>query len=166
MKKALLTAVAIFVTAFVTFPQFLEASNPLNPPTRINDLPFEYKCEAWGLALTLYKLENIKGGDRIELERKLAAALAASDIKFDLSHAGRKGCTRYYPFSINGHSFIGKVFLTKEKDFQEPMEVLFKAPSEELGVTFQILPGVNSLLETCRARPFSISIRSPSDTSV
>jgi hypothetical protein len=171
MKKLLLTVVAISLTAFVAFPQFLQAEALLNPPSRVNsnyrDLPFEYKCEVWGLSLTLYKLETIIEGDqRIELERRLAASLAASDIKFDLSHVGRKGYTRYYPFSINGRSFLGRVFLTSEKAFQERLEVLFEAASEERGVTFQILPGVNSILEGCKVRPHTITISSETDTSV
>lgn len=89
------------------------------------------------------------------------------EVRFDLDRIdmGKKGWTRYYPFSISGKDFIMRIFLTREYLFQPKAEVLYEDTTGDKELTFQILPGLNKILEGCRIKPHNPNPSSPVDLS-
>jgi len=135
-----------------------EPSQP-NPLTKINLIEpgegFKKIYEVFCLALFVYRLDAVERCPKETVIKKYGDLPAMSGVTLDLSNidAGKKGWTRYYPFSIDGKDFVARIFLTKERFYQPRVTVLFEAAIENPDVTFQILPGINAILEDCRIKP-------------
>ena len=81
--------------------------------------------------------------------------LSDSGVRFDFAHIDlmRRGWTRYYPFSVGRKMFIARIFLTKEAGFQPKVTVISELAVEDLGVTLQILPGIDEILKDRKITP-------------
>ena len=152
---------AIFFLVQVTVPAqvFSLESNSLNPPTKVDinypDKPFEDVYDAVSFGMLLYKLDAIKGFSKDIIIKDHGSVFLNSDVKFDLKNIGflRKGCTRYYPFSVGGKNFIMRIFLTTEKTYQLPMTFLWEDSLPDPAVTFQILPPLSEMLKDHKITP-------------
>lgn len=160
MKKssALLLAVLLFQVNPVQSVCGLSADScGLNPPTILETPYFRQVCSTIFIALNIYKLDAIEGNSKEAIIREHGRALFDPDVRFDLNNIdkGRKGWTRYYPVAVGAQQFIVRIFLTGEKTFQPKMPVLFEMTIRDPAVTCQVLPGINSILESRRIRPLS-----------
>lgn len=132
----------------------------LNPPTKvnINDTSFSFKriYDTVYLGLLMYKLDAIERCSKYDIISKYGdKVFGLSAVRFDLEHMdmGKRGWTRYYPFSIDGRQFIMRIFLTEERSYQAYTKVIFEMNIESPNITLQILPGINAILESCRIAP-------------
>lgn len=131
----------------------------LNPLTEINmsgaNIPFKETCNFLCMALSLYKSDAFKGMPKEELIRTYSSIVSGSDVRFDFEHIDlmRKGWTRYYPFSVGEKRFIARIFLTKEAGFQPKVQVMSEVIIENFGVTLQVLPGIDEILNDCKIKP-------------
>jgi len=103
-------------------------------------------------------------------KEKLMAGLESAPggpVKFDIENMdlGKKGCTRYYPFSIEDKNFIMRICLTEELRYQPKVKVLYEGTLVSPPVTFQVLPSVNDILSDCKIAPFKIYSSSQVDRS-
>ena len=173
MKKRLPVILAVlFLVQSIPLLQGTCAENYLlNPPSRVNlsspDTPFREIYEVFCAALTIYKLDAIEGHSKEALMRECAAKLPGKEINFDLRRIdmGKKGWTRYYPFSIGDRHFIIRIFLTEERAYQAKAQTLFEGAIDNPAVTFQILPGINDILKDCRIAPYKFYPSSEADKS-
>ena len=142
----------------------------LNPPTKVSlnnpDICFKQVYEVFYLVLSIYKSDAVEKRPKETLLRELGT-LFDSEVRFDIEHIdiGKKGWTRYYPFCIDGKSFIARIFLTGERAYQPEVAVLFEAIVEDPSVTIQILPGINAILKDCNIRPYNFYPVSQAATS-
>ena len=158
-RTAVLTVTFFLVQAF-----FLSGFAPaevylLNPPTGIGtagaNTPLKNTCGIFFKALELYKADALEGLAKDEIIKRYNDVCADSPVKFDLENLDlvRKGWTRYYPFSIDGRNFVARVFLTKETIFQPKINPISELVLNRLGITVQILPGINEILSDRRIKP-------------
>ena len=158
------------ITAIIAVTLFLIQAIPLaclapaetlspNPLTEINtggaNLPFKETCNFLCMALSLYRSDAFKGMPKEELVHTYSPMLSGSDVRFDFAHIDlmKKGWTRYYPFSVGEKSFVARIFLTKEASFQPKLQVISELAIEDFGVTIQILPGIDEILNDCKIKP-------------
>ena len=159
-KITAVMAVTLFVVQAIllTGPAPAE-SLPSNPLTEINtsgaNLPFKDTCNFLCMALSLYRSDAFKGMTKEELITAYSPMLSGSDVRFDLARVDlmKKGWTRYYPFSVGEKSFVARIFLTKEAYFQPKVQVLSELAIEDSGVTIQVLPGIDEILNDCKIKP-------------
>ncbi len=112
-------------------------------------------------ALLIYKLDTIEKCPKGIIKERITSQydrsfFDLSGINFDLENIDyfrKKGYTRYYPFYVNGKPFVIRIFRTDEKYFQPDVEILYEASVKNPPVTFQILKGVNAILEHCKLKP-------------
>ena len=134
-------------------------SNPLNPPTNIDvnhsspvvkDI-FDAVC----LGVSLYKFDAIQRLSKEEISSLYSGLSLRSEARFDIANMdlGRKGWTRYYPFSVGDKSFIMRIFLTSERTYQSSVPILYEGSITDPAVTFQVLPSLNEILSTCKIKP-------------
>ena len=148
-----------------------EAVYPLNPHTKVSlnepDICFQHVYAALCGALFIYRLDAVKRYSGEALIRKASGIPALSEVRFDMEHIdlGKKGWTRYYPFSVGDRNFIARIFLTEERAYQPEVKVLFEANIKNPDVTFQILPGLSDILEGCQIKPHTIYPTSQVDRS-
>jgi len=159
-KLSVITAIFSLAQAIASPVGVFPEISQLNPPvkTNLNDPNIIFKCKAAILCegLSLYKLDAIERCAKEEIIEQLGRPQdGLAPVRFDLDHMdiGRKGWTRYYPFSSGGKDFIIRIFLTAERAYQPKVEVLFEGSIGNPPVTFQILPGLNSILKDCRIKP-------------
>ena len=107
------------------------------------------------MALSLYRSDAFGGMSKEELVHAYSPMLSGSDVRFDLEHIDlmRKGWTRYYPFSVGNKKFIARIFLTKEAYFQPKVKVVSELAIENFGVTIQVLPDIDEILNDCKIKP-------------
>lgn len=119
------------------------------------DIFFKKIYESVYIGLSIYKLDTIEKYAKERLIKNLNQTSVKSDIKFDMNNIdiGKKGWTRYYPFSIGDKNFIMRIFLTEELQYQPKVKVLYEGTLERPAVTFQILPSLNDILSDCRIKP-------------
>lgn len=141
----------------------------LNPPTKVSlnnsDIPFEYLVETMSLALWFYKLDAIERYPKDALIRKYGGTIVNPKVRFYLERGGKKGWTRYYPFSIGRRHFIARIFLTEERPYQPEVPILFESVMQNPAVTVQILPSLNEILKECKISPRDLYLSSPAATS-
>ena len=123
----------------------------------------KYDIYIFCTALLIYKLDTVQRYPKAIIKEKITnqynnSDFGLSDVNFDLDNIDyfrKKGFTRYYPFYVNGEPFIIRIFRTDEKHFQpDPdIEILYEGSVKNPPVTFQILKGVNAILEHCRLTP-------------
>lgn len=106
--------------------------------------------------LSIYKLDAIEKYTKEMIITNSQYGARNSLIRFDIENIdiGKKGWTRYYPFSIGDKNFIMRIFLTEELQYQPNVRVLYEGTIEEPAVTFQILPSLNDILLDCKIKPF------------
>lgn len=145
-----------------TPPLFSVENNFLNPPLKVNinstDNSFKSLYGAVCLGIFFYELDAVKKLTKEEIVRQYPDILFNSEIRFDLANLdlGKKGWTRYYPFSVGNKDFIMRIFLTSERAFQAPVAALFEGNIEQPAVTFQVLPCLNEILADCKIKPTRI----------
>jgi hypothetical protein len=162
-KSTALIAAAFFVVQVALFAGAASAEiySP-NPLTRINtdgnNVIFKETCSFLCAVLSLYKSDVLDKLAKEDLIRVYAPILEDLKARFDFDNIdiGKKGWTRYYPFSIGTKKFVARIFLTKEAYFQPKVQVLSETVMENLGVTLQVLPDINEILDNCKIRPNKI----------
>ena len=171
-KITALIAVTLFLAQAIPLAGIAPAENlSPNPLTEINtsgaNLPFKDTCNFLCMALSLYRSDAFKGMPKEELVKIYSPMLAGSDVRFDFAHIDmmRKGWTRYYPFSVGEKRFVARIFLTKEASFQPKVRVISELAIENFGVTIQILPGIDEILNDCKIKPNKIYYSFLSDSS-
>lgn len=112
---------------------------------------YDFMCTG----LLIYRLDAVERCTKEEIIKYIGTTLLRSQVKFDLQNMdiGKKGCTRYYPFSIGEKSFIMRIFLTEESHYQPKADVLYEGAMANPAVTFQVLPSINEILSDCKIRP-------------
>ena len=120
-------------------------SNPI--PTTLH----EYSILVF--ALSMYYMETRENLSMEQIRERLAGQPEVWKEKlavaFDLDRTSFKkdGYTRYYPFSVRGRDFIIRFFRLKEKDKLPLCDVLHEGTFPDSELAFQIIPGINALLE-------------------
>ena len=147
-----------------SLPQITQVSVDATSPGN----SFKQIYESIYTGLAIYKLDAIEKCPKERLAVALSAICHSSDIAFDLNNIsfGKKGWTRYYPFSIGDKNFIMRIFLTGELRYQSKVPVLYEGALAEPNITFQILPSINDILAVCKIKPirtysFALADRSP-----
>ncbi|MDD5174660.1 MAG: hypothetical protein WC482_03800 [Candidatus Omnitrophota bacterium] len=134
-------------------------NNPLNPPTNIDinysDPAVKKIYDAVCVGLFLYELDTISRSSKEEIESGYCGLSLDSGVSFDLANMdiGKKGWTRYYPFSIGNKAFIMRIFLTSERAYQPSAPILYEGAITVPAVTFQVLPSLNEILSDCKIKP-------------
>ena len=171
-RKTAAIAVLFFLVQAIQLTGMAPAENlSPNPLTEIkiggSDLTFKETCTFLCVALSIYKSDAFQRMTKEELMKAYGPFLAGSTIRFDLANldVGKKGWTRYYPFSVGDKQFVARIFLTKETLFQPTVSVLSELVVENLGVTLQVLPGIDEILTDCRIKPNRICPSSQADKS-
>jgi len=179
-KKRLALILSVFFLAqSAAFSQdFLPRTTPVNPTAKVSlnkpEISFLKKYDFYILctALLVYKLDVIerrsKGSIVEEVDGQYDGTFfRLSDIDFDLANIDyfrNKGYTRYYPFRVNNVPYIIRIFRTDEKVFQPDVEVIYEGNVKNPAVTFQILKGVNAILEQCRLKPHEMPSYNQADS--
>lgn len=165
-KRLSIILTVFFLVQGVVTPQFLSAETfSLNPPTKVSlnqpQICIEKISDTLCLALLMYKLDVLQGQSKDVIKTKYGAFISAfPDVQFDLDEMdiGKKGCTRYYPFWIDGKDFIFRLFLTSEvimRSREIPADqVLYEGTIMDGKITFQILPGVKQISKDCKTVKF------------
>ena len=159
-KRTAIIAVIFFLVQVILLTGMAPAETlPPNPLTEINtggaNIPFKDTCNFLCMALSLYRSDAFNGLPKEELTRIYSPMLSDSGVRFDFAHMDlmKKGWTRYYPFSVGEKSFVARIFLTKEALFQPKLQVVSELAIENFGVTIQILPGIDEILNDCKVKP-------------
>ncbi len=107
------------------------------------------------VGLSIYKSDAVQQHSKERIIENFKKLCDFSGVSFDLENIDiiKKGWTRYYPFSVDGRSFIMRIFLTEEKYFQPVAPVLYEGSIVNPEVTFQILPSLNDILSDCKIKP-------------
>ncbi len=125
------------------------------------------------LGLFIYKLDVVEKCSKNEIKQRImnqheSAFFDLDGIDFDLENIDyfrKKGFTRYYPFNVHRKPYIIRIFRTDEKYFQPDVEILYEGSIKTPPVTFQILKGVNAILEHCQIKPQKMPSTLQSDIS-
>ena len=160
MKIRTLAIVAIFLTQALLLPYMTEAGGfSLAPPSIINIPDFNQLLSAVQTGIAIYRLDAMGGCPKAELKAKCETIAAANSIpSFDIDRMGlgKRGWTRYYPFSIGGRDLIIRIFLTDQYTFQSKIQdkdIILQASRKDLGITYQVFTGVNAILKGCSIKP-------------
>jgi hypothetical protein len=116
----------------------------------------------------MYKLDVLQGEPKGVIQTKYGAFIRAfPTVRFDLvnMHIGKASFLRYYPFSIDGKSFIMRMYLTAKGEPEPPVKVLYEGALYDGKVTFQVLPWLNEILKDCDIKPNSIRLQSEVNSS-
>ena len=157
-KSPILLAIVLLLCD-VASPSVMSAANFPLTQIKVNtespDKCFKKIYESLCFGLSIYKSDVIHRHSKESLIRDFGKAALNPSISFDLENIDvvKKGWTRYYPFSIDGKSFIMRIFLTEEKLFQPAVPVLYEGSITNPAVTFQVLPSLNEILSDCRIKP-------------
>ena len=119
------------------------------------------------LGVFLYELDTIERLSKEEIERNYSGLSLNSEVRFDLANMdlGKKGWTRYYPFSVGNKAFIMRIFLTSERAYQPSAPILYEGSIANPSVTFQVLPSLNEILAECKIRPLKLYYSSSASRS-
>jgi hypothetical protein len=131
------------------------------------DTFFKKIYESVYVGLSLYKLDAIEKYTKGQLMTSFQPVTGNGLIRFDLKNIdmGKKGWTRYYPFSIGDRNFIMRIFLTAEVQYQPKIKVLYEGRLDDPDITFQILPSLNDILSDCTIKPFRAYSTTQADSS-
>lgn len=170
MKKISSAIIFLLCIAQVSWagPAFTPENAPLTPPTRIDNVPFRQLCETICMALAVYRLDAVEGLRKGAIIAEHGRILSGTGVSFDLDRIDtkKKGWTRYYPVLVDGHTFIVRIFLTRESTYQAEARVLYEIRISDPEVTCQVLSSVNSIVESHKMTPVTPISRSPADTSL
>jgi hypothetical protein len=152
-------------------------SGPDLPITQIkvgagpSDNFFKEIYESVCVGLSIYKMDVIEKYTKEKITTDFRAghgrAGCGKSVRFDLKNIdiGKKGWTRYYPFSIGNKDFLMRIFLTSELHYQPNVKVLYEGSLRDPAVTFQVLPSLGELLSDCNIKPFKTYPTSQVDRS-
>lgn len=166
MNRKRVTALVAVFFLIQTIPSASGVEIPaaaLNPPLKVaaaSETCFPKICEIVCNALFIYKLDALERRSKADIIEHYGVAFSRLiDVRFDLDRidTGRKGWTRHYPFSVDGNDFIIRIFLTEERTYQPEIEPLFEGTIASPAVTFQIIPGISTLLNDKPVAPHTIS---------
>jgi len=169
-NRCLAVLVVFFLIQYVVPSEILSGNNFPLPQIRTGadsvDTLFKPIYESICVGLTIYKLDTIGHYTKEKIMTNSRAG-AGNLVRFDMDNidVGKKGWTRYYPFSIGEKNFIMRIFLTQELQYQPKVKVLYEGTIEDPAVTFQILPSLNELLSDCSIKPIRIHSTSRVDSS-
>ena len=167
----------IIVCLFLVHSQLGIASSlgtlPLTPqpkvsPTETNQgMSFLKEFNILAFALAMYYLDAEERLSSDKLKERLAGDLYRWEerfgVIFDLDKIIKQGFTRYYPFSVNNKSFTIRLFDIRDRHYLRHrfsgVKVICEGEFKE-GVGFQILPGINDLLESKKIE--KVSFQDPS----
>ncbi len=156
--------VIFFLTSYTVPAEILSDTNFPLPHIKVDsnypDHFFKKIYESLYIGLSIYKLDTVEKYTKEKLitifHPRGGNGPDRPDIRFDISNIdiGKKGWTRYYPFSIGDKNFIMRIFLTEELRYQPDAKILYEGTLKYPAVTFQILPSLNDILSDCRIKPF------------
>lgn len=167
-KKRLSIVLAMLFLAQVTaFPETSYAETASLADTKLPSNCFRQLYSILYVALSIYKSDTIKGYSKEAIKDEFSGSFFNREVRFDLERIdiGKKGWTRYYPFSVGKEHFIVRIFLTEELAYQSKAPVLFEASIVNPAVTAQVLPGINDIIKDCRIRPYTFSPVSQTERS-
>ena len=158
-KWSILSAIFFLVQCLSPCEIFSAANFPLTQikvDSNSQDQYFKKIYDSICAGLFIYRLDVIERHAKENLIKDFGNAILKSEVKFDLENIdiGKKGWTRYYPFSIGDKNFIMRIFLTGELYYQPKARVLYEGTLSNPAVTFQILPSLNDILSDCKIKPF------------
>jgi hypothetical protein len=110
----------------------------------------------------------MEGNPKAAIIRKHGQALSSPEIRFDLEKIdmGKKGWTRYYPVMVENRQFIVRVFLTEESSYQPQTPVLYEMVIRNPAVTCQVLPNINSIIESRKTKTLTVFFNTSATTSL
>ena len=172
-KKRLSIILAIFLLVQgISVGKLSAGTCLLSPPTKVSlnesQICIKPSFSAICAALFLYKLDVRNGYSKDRIKETYGEFIHRfSDAQFDLDRMdmGKKGWTRYYPFSIGDKQYIMRIFLYEERYCQEQLPVIYEDYTRNKELVFQILPGINEMLKDSRIKPNAHFLQSPVDTS-
>lgn len=132
---------------------------PINPVKKVSPTEtsikeaFARQFNILAFALGIYRLDAGERMSKEEIKKRLAGDVAlwneTISLAFDLDNIDlkKKGFTRYYPFTVEGKDFIIRIFDMKERHYLPDFEIFYEDVFKESKIGFQIIPGVNTILE-------------------
>ncbi|MFH1791855.1 MAG: hypothetical protein ABH885_07745 [Candidatus Omnitrophota bacterium] len=178
-RKMLLAPVAICLFVFSAFVPRAGSDGPqgLNPLTRFGvdtgRIETYQLYDILCMGLLIYRLDAVERCAKDVVKESImrdydSAFFNLSGVRFDLESIdiAKKGWTRYYPFVIGERQYVMRIFRADEKQFQPEIKILHEGTVRMRGlvegsfrttsVTFQIIPGVNDLLDRLRVKTFDL----------
>lgn len=110
-------------------------------------------------ALSVYYLDAKEQLSKEDIKEKLAGNSTILwekfNIGFDMNNIDfkKRGFTRYYPFSVNGKDFIIRIFDANERHYLANFEILYEGVLNRPEIGFQIIPGINAILDKKKIEP-------------
>ena len=155
--------IIILVSLFLVQPRvalpfdartYILSPNQQVSPTETNpDETLLQRFNILAFALNLYSLDAHERLSKEGIQERLKDLPRLFEqkfgITFDLDNIDfkRKGFTRYYPFRVHERQFIIRIFNIQERHFLQEVEVLYEGAFEKQQVGFQVLPGIDVILE-------------------
>jgi hypothetical protein len=175
-KAALFSTVIILVQMCVHPENPLVGTSKLLPETNVSltesKLVFREMYDCLCTGLLIYKLDAMQRFSKTDIQdvvftECLNAESRSPAVNFDLDNIdiGKKGWTRYYPFKAKGRFYILRIFRTEEREYQTQATILFEGDAKNLGLTLQVLPGLNAILGRDSIKPFSLKFSNEASTS-
>lgn len=142
---------------------------PLNPHTKVSPTEtnqwknFLREFNLLAFALGIYYLDAKERLSKEDIKEKLTLDSAIWEkefgITFDLDNIDfkKKGFTRCYPFTVNGKDFIIRIFDARDRHYLRGFEILYEDMFEKPRIGFQILPGINTILNGKKVERVSFS---------
>ena len=175
MKLSKNKLVPLAICLFLVHTQITASSDSgtfsINPAKRVSPTEISIKeifakeFNILAFALGMYHSDAVERLSKNAIKEKFAGELDSCESEFDVSFDlenmdfGRRGFTRYYPFSVNGRDYIIRIFDIREKGYLSDFEILCEGEFEDSKLGFQILPGLNELLE--QRKPEKLRIYNP-----
>jgi len=80
------------------------------------------------------------------------------DIAFDMDNIdfGKKGFTRYYPFTVDGRDLIIRIFDVRETSFLPEFRVFEEGVFEDSRIGFQIIPGIQDIVASKKIKKLPV----------
>ena len=156
----------IAVCLFLVHSQLGLASSlgtlPLTPPVKVSptetnqNIIFLKEFNILAFALAMYHLEAEERLSNDSLKEHFSETLERWEDKFnvifDLDNIKRHGFVRYYPFTVKNKSLIIRLFneideYHARRHLPDDIKIICEGKFKE-GIKFQILPGINEILES------------------
>ena len=132
--------------------------------TNIKEM-FATEFNVLAFALGMYYLDTEEHLSKEGIKEKLLQSHAILEEKFrvifDLDNIDleKNGFTRYYPFVMNEKDYMIRIFDADEKHYLEKTRVYHEGIFEDSEIGFQIIPGINSMLE--ERKPEKVELLDP-----
>lgn len=158
-NKLLIIGVCLFLVQSFVFASPVFRTIPLQNQPNVSPLEAEknsYFFKSFNVltfALGIYKLDVKQHLSNEIIEEKLAKSLVTCKEKFGITFdlykvkCDKKSSVRYYVFTVDEKDFIIRFFDLKEKNSMPKLEVLYEGVFGNSKIGFQVLPGLNTMLE-------------------